>query len=239
MSKTIIHKSEDRGFADHGWLKARHSFSFADYYDNDRIRFGLLRVLNDDQIAPGMGFGTHPHNNMEIVTIPLEGELEHRDSMGNIQVLRTGEIQVMSAGSGIQHSEYNHSKDKFCRLLQIWVFPDTKNVKPRYNEFFYDTDKHKNELIQLVSPDKEDAGSWVHQKAWFNIGKFDKEKQLNYDIKYNGNGVYAFVIEGEFEIDGNKLNRRDAVGISETEKITIKALAENSLLLIIDVPMEL
>ena len=239
MSKTIIHKSEDRGFADHGWLKARHSFSFADYYDNDRIRFGLLRVLNDDQIAPGMGFGTHPHNNMEIVTIPLEGELEHRDSMGNIQVLRTGEIQVMSAGSGIQHSEYNHSKENFCRLLQIWVFPDTKNVEPRYNEFFYNTDEHKNELIQLVSPDQDDAGSWVHQKAWFNIGKFDKDTQLVYSIKNNGNGVYAFVIEGEFEIDGNKLNRRDAAGISETEKISIKSLAENSLLLLIDVPMEL
>src|SRR6188508_2139805 len=163
MKNTVLHKANTRGHADHGWLNAYHSFSFASWYNPDRIQFGTLRVLNDDTVAPGMGFGTHPHDNMEIISIPLEGDLEHKDSMGNTTVIRNGDIQVMSAGSGIQHSEYNKNKDQSVKFLQIWVFPNKKNVTPRYDQITLNINDRHNKLQQIISPNVDDAGVWIHQ----------------------------------------------------------------------------
>jgi quercetin 2,3-dioxygenase len=236
MSVTILHKAESRGYADHGWLLSRHTFSFANYYDPDRIHFGALRVLNDDSVAAGKGFGTHPHDNMEIISIPLEGDLEHKDSMGNISVIRHGDIQVMSAGTGIFHSEYNRNADKPVKFLQIWVFPNRKNVVPRYDQITLNIEDRHNKLQQILSPDENDAGVWIYQNAWFHIGRFDKDFSLDYRLKSGGNGVYAFVLSGEFTIDGQPLKPRDGFGVRETEKISIKAEQESELLLM-EVPM--
>jgi redox-sensitive bicupin YhaK (pirin superfamily) len=234
--KTIFHKADTRGHADHGWLNAWHSFSFAGYYDPSRIHFGALRVLNDDTIAGGMGFGSHPHDNMEIITIPLSGQLEHRDSMGNTGIISKGEVQVMSAGTGIQHSEKNKYSREPLKLLQIWVFPDTKNVKPRYDQRAFDMDAAKNSLLNIVSPMGSDVGLNIHQHAWFHIGKLDKDVNLTYELKDKENGVYAFLIEGEANINGEKLNRRDAIGITELGKLEIKAGADSEILLM-EIPM--
>jgi quercetin 2,3-dioxygenase len=174
MKNTILHKAETRGNADHGWLHSRHTFSFAGYYDPERVHFGVLRVLNDDTVAPGMGFGTHPHENMEIISIPLEGDLEHKDSMGNVSVIRHGDVQVMSAGTGITHSEYNKNKDRPVKFLQIWVFPDKENLTPRYDQVTLNIDDRHNKLQQILSPDPDDPGVWIHQNAWFHLGKFDE-----------------------------------------------------------------
>ena len=200
MTKTVLHRSATRGQANHGWLHARHTFSFANYYDPNRMNFGVLRVLNDDQVAEGRGFGTHPHDNMEIITIPLEGDLEHKDSMGNSSVIRYGDVQVMSAGTGIQHSEFNPNKDKPLKLLQIWVFPNKRNVSPRYDQITLNMNERHNKLQQILSPSPEDEGVWIHQDAWFHLGKFDKDFTAEYEIKKNGNGVYAFVIRGAVKI---------------------------------------
>ena len=200
MTKTVLHRSATRGQANHGWLNARHTFSFASYYDPNRMNFGVLRVLNDDQVAEGRGFGTHPHDNMEIITIPLEGDLEHKDSMGNSSVIRYGDVQVMSAGTGIQHSEFNPNKDKPLKLLQIWVFPNKRNVSPRYDQITLNMNERHNKLQQILSPSPEDEGVWIHQDAWFHLGKFDKDFTAEYEIKKNGNGVYAFVIRGAVKI---------------------------------------
>ena len=237
MPKTILHKSETRGFADHGWLVANHTFSFADYYDPQRIRFGVLRVLNDDTIAPGTGFGTHPHDNMEIITIPLEGTLEHKDSMGNTAVINAGEIQVMSAGTGITHSEYNKSKEKPLKVLQIWIFPDKKNITPRYDQIVLKPEDRKNKFQQILSPNPSDEGVWIHQQAWFHLTDFDAGKKADYIFKKAGNELYALVISGSFEIENIKLEKRDGLGIWETEKISIKANSQNSELLLMEVPM--
>ncbi len=243
MSKTILYKADTRGHANHGWLNAHHSFSFASYHDSQRMHFGVLRVLNDDIVDAGMGFGTHPHDNMEIITIPLEGALEHKDSMGNIGVIQHGDIQVMSAGTGIQHSEYNKNKDQPVKLLQIWVFPDKKNVKPRYDQITLNLDDRKNKLQQIVFPFTGDEnlkggkdGVWIHQSAWFNLGKFEKDKTVEYSINKSGNGIYAFVISGDATLDGQKLNMRDGLGISDTDKITIHADSDMEILLM-EVPM--
>ena len=234
--KKIFHPASSRGAADHGWLQAKHSFSFANYYDSERVQFGALRVLNDDIIAPGMGFGTHPHDNMEIITIPLDGTLEHKDSMDNIGVIETDEIQVMSAGSGVYHSEYNKNKDQSVSLLQIWVFPNKKNVTPRYDQKNIKDLKKVNSFYPIVTPKQNGPGMWIHQDAWFHLGEFDKETRINYNINKKGNGVYAFLIEGSVQIDGESLEKRDALGIWDTEKFELLA-NQNSRVLLIEVPL--
>jgi redox-sensitive bicupin YhaK (pirin superfamily) len=234
--KTVLHKANSRGHANHGWLNAYHSFSFAGYYDPSRVHFGALRVLNDDTVAGGMGFGMHPHDNMEIITIPLEGKLEHKDSMGNSGVINKGEIQVMSAGTGVHHSEKNKDAQEQVKLLQIWVVPDSKNVEPRYDQKAFDLNASKNKLVNVVSPMGDNDGLNIHQHAWFHLGKLDKDFSTTYELKDKTNGVYAFVIDGDVTINGEKLNRRDGLGISETDKLDIKSNSEAELLLM-EVPM--
>lgn len=234
---TVLHKANTRGHANHGWLDSHHTFSFANYYNPDRMHFGVLRVLNDDRVDPGMGFGTHPHDNMEIISIPLEGDLEHKDSMGNTTVIKNGDIQVMSAGTGIYHSEYNKNKDKLTKFLQIWVYPNKRNVTPRYDQITLKAADRQNKLQQILSPNPNDAGVWIHQDAWFHLGKFDKDKSTKYDFKKKGNGVYVFVLEGDFSINGITLNRRDGLGVWDSNSITIKALSKDAEILIMDVPM--
>ena len=234
--KKVFHPASSRGAADHGWLQAKHSFSFANYYNSERVQFGALRVLNDDIIAPGMGFGTHPHDNMEIITIPLDGTLEHKDSLDNIGVIETDEIQVMSAGSGVYHSEYNKNKDQSVSLLQIWVFPNKKNVTPRYDQKNIKNLKEANSFYPIVTPNQNGPGMWIHQDAWFHLGEFDKETRINYNINKKGNGVYAFLIEGSVQIDGESLEKRDALGIWDTEKFELLA-NQNSRVLLIEVPL--
>ena len=234
--KKAFHAAETRGSANHGWLNANHSFSFANYHNPDRMNFGALRVLNDDTIAAGMGFGTHPHENMEIITIPLEGDLEHKDSMGNIGVINEGEIQVMSAGTGVHHSEYNKNADQAVKVLQLWVFPKKQNVTPRYDQMSVRDLKKPNDFYQVLSPNSEDAGMWVHQDTWFHLGEFDVEKSLDYTLKKPGNGVYVFVIEGSFNVEGENLKKRDAIGIWDTETINFTAQSESKVLLV-EVPM--
>ncbi len=236
MAKTIIHKADSRGDANHGWLHSRHTFSFANYFNPERVRFGLLRVLNDDIVAAGQGFGTHPHDNMEIISIPLEGDLEHMDSMGNISVIKHGDVQVMSAGTGITHSEYNKNSDKPVKFLQIWIFPDKKNVKPHYGQITLNINDRHNKLQQILSPNEDDEGVWIHQNAWMHLGKFDKDFTTDYKIKSQGNGLYAFVLSGDLTINGQELNTRDGMGIWDTDSVSIKANSESELLLI-EVPM--
>lgn len=235
--KTVLHKAASRGHAKHGWLDTYHTFSFADYYDTERVHFGALRVLNDDTIAPGKGFGMHPHNNMEIVTIPLEGDLEHQDSMGNKGIIRHGQVQVMSAGTGIMHSEYNASNEQEVKLLQIWVFPKKRNVEPRYDMISIGDLRKQNELFQILSPDPDDQGVWIHQDAWFNLGFLDQGWQGEYTLKVKNQGVYMFVISGELDIQGQKLAERDGMGIWETPKIEIQATKDAHILLM-EVPMQ-
>lgn len=236
--KTILHKAETRGHANHGWLDSYHTFSFAGYHDPERMHFGVLRVLNDDTVAGGMGFGAHPHDNMEIISIPISGDLEHKDNMGTQQIIRQGDVQVMSAGTGIQHSEKNNNHDKEVKFFQIWIFPNKKNVKPRYEQkSFTDADK-QNKLLTVVSPiGTTDGGVQIHQDAWFSLGKLDKDFHTTYQLKNKDNGVYAFVIEGDISINGEKLNRRDGLGIMETDKLEIKANS-NSELLLMEVPIQ-
>ncbi|MBP5982233.1 MAG: pirin family protein [Fluviicola sp.] len=234
--KTVFHPADQRGHANHGWLDAHHSFSFASWYDPSKIHFGALRVLNDDIIAGSMGFGTHPHDNMEIITIPLVGALKHRDSMGNEATITAGEIQVMSAGTGIQHSEFNATNETL-NLFQIWVFPNKKNVTPRYDQQLLDTAKMKNNFAQILSPDPADDGVWIHQDAWFHLGEFDKGQSANYTVKSANNGVYVLVVEGQITINGQELNKRDALGVWNTEAFAI-SFTENSKVLLLDVPME-
>ena len=234
--KTVLHKAATRGHANHGWLNSYHSFSFAGYYNPERIHFGALRVLNDDSVAAGMGFGTHPHDNMEIISIPLSGDLKHKDSMGNEAIIKQGDIQVMSAGTGIAHSEMNASKDKDVKFLQIWVFPNKKNVQPRYGQITLDESKMKNNLLQVLSPSADDEGVWIHQDAWFSIGNLDKGFTTDYKSKGTDSGVYAFVLEGDVTINGEALNKRDGLGISETGTLNITADSDARLLLM-EVPM--
>lgn len=239
MEKTILHKANSRGHANHGWLDSHHTFSFAGYYDPERVHFGALRVLNDDQVSPGMGFGTHPHDNMEIISIPLEGDLEHKDSMGNVAVIKHGDIQVMSAGTGIRHSEYNYNKDSLVKFLQIWVFPNKQNVTPRYDQVTLEIADRHNKLQQIISPDPNDAGVWIHQDAWFHLGKFDNKFAAEYSLKKKDNGVYAFVLHGDFTINGQELNERDGYGITDVQTITITASSQDAEVLLMEVPMKI
>lgn len=235
--KVILHKANTRGYANHGWLDSYHTFSFAGYYNPERVHFGALRVLNDDIVAGGMGFGTHPHDNMEIISIPTFGDLEHQDSMGNKQVIRQGDVQVMSAGTGIQHSEKNKNHDKEVRFFQIWVFPNKRNAEPRYDQKnFSDADKH-NKLLTVVSPiGTNDGGIQIHQDAWFSLGKLDKDFTASYSLHNSNNGVYAFVIEGDITVNGQMLNKRDGLAISETNIVTIKA-DSNAEILLMEIPL--
>jgi redox-sensitive bicupin YhaK (pirin superfamily) len=236
MSKSVYHSADSRGNANHGWLQSFHTFSFANYYNPERMHFGLLRVLNDDTVAAGMGFGTHPHENMEIISIPLEGDLEHQDSMGNTTVIRNGDIQVMSAGTGIKHSEYNRNKDQAVKFLQIWIFPSKKDVTPRYDQITLNLEDRKNKLQQILSPNADDEGIWIHQDAWFHISRLDKGKAQTYALKKEGNGVYVFVLSGELSVNGQKLGRRDGLGLWELSEIDIQADSDAEVLLM-EVPM--
>ncbi|GHT74342.1 hypothetical protein AGMMS50262_07110 [Bacteroidia bacterium] len=235
--KVELFKAHKRGHKNHGWLDTHHTFSFANYYDPERIHFGALRVVNDDIVVGGEGFGTHPHDNMEIISIPLYGALEHRDSMGNGSVIRAGEVQVMSAGTGVTHSEFNANDAENVNFFQIWVFPNKENVKPRYDQKKFDFFANKNQLTQVVSPDPKDEGLWVHQDTWFHIGVFDKGKTFDYQLRKAGDGVFAMVIDGKFTVAGQDLDLRDAVGIIETEVVSIKAETDEARILLIEVPM--
>ena len=233
---TVIHRAATRGHANHGWLDSNHTFSFANYYNPERMNFGVIRVLNDDVVAPSKGFGTHPHDNMEIISIPLEGDLEHKDSMGNEAVIKQGDVQVMSAGTGVFHSEYNKNADREVKFLQIWVFPNKKNVEPRYDQISIRDIAKANEFYQVLSPYPEDEGVWINQNAWFHIGDFSEGNGQTYQLKQKGNGVYAFVLEGEVEIDGNKLGQRDGMGIWDVDEISVNSTSKSRILLM-EVPM--
>ncbi|WP_258104049.1 pirin family protein [Marinoscillum sp. MHG1-6] len=234
--KTVLHKADTRGTAFFGWLHSRHTFSFGRYYDPDRIHFGALRVLNDDIVEPGMGFGTHPHDNMEIVSIPLQGDLEHKDSTGNTEVIRTGDVQIMSAGSGLTHSEYNHSKDDKVNFLQLWVFPKEENITPRYDQKTFKSEDRNNQVQTVVAPDNEQA-LWINQDAWFSLADINKGLTLDYTLHSAENGVYIFVIDGLVDVNGLSISRRDGLGVYETEKLEIKAGSDSKLLLV-EVPMQ-
>jgi quercetin 2,3-dioxygenase len=236
MGNTILHKAETRGDADHGWLHSRHTFSFANYHNAERMHFGALRVLNDDTVEAGKGFGTHPHDNTEIISIPLEGDLEHKDSMGNISVIKYGDVQVMSAGTGILHSEYNRNKDKQVKFLQIWVFPNKKNVTPRYDQITLKPEDRHNRLQQILSPNPDEEGVWIYQNAWFHLGKLDNGFSTVYTIKAKGNGVYVFVLDGEIAINEQQLHSRDGYGIWDADSFSIKAKSDADILLM-EVPM--
>ncbi|MEX2595907.1 MAG: pirin family protein [Salibacteraceae bacterium] len=238
MNNRIIHKAKTRGFADHGWLKSYHTFSFANYHNPERMHFGVLRVLNDDHVEAGMGFGTHPHSDMEIISIPLEGDLEHKDSMGNSGVIKQGDVQVMSAGTGVKHSEFNKNQDKAVKFLQVWLFPKQKGLAPRYDQMSFKAEDRHNKLQQVLSPSPDDEGVWIHQDAWFHLGSFDAGFQTNYLLKKAGNGVYAFVLSGEVTINGHELKRRDGLGVWDIEQITVRATKDCELLLM-DIPMQL
>jgi redox-sensitive bicupin YhaK (pirin superfamily) len=233
---TVLHKASTRGHANHGWLNSSHTFSFANYYDPARMNFGALRVLNDDIVDGGKGFGAHPHDNMEIISIPLEGDLEHKDSMGTRAVIKQNDIQIMSAGTGIQHSEYNKNPEKKVNFLQIWVFPKQRNIEPRYDQRTFNPEQRVNKFQNIVSANKEDEGVWINQDAWFHLGNLKSGFQTEYNLKQKDNGVYAFIIDGDVTINGQKLNKRDGYGIWDTDKISISA-DTNAEVLLMEVPM--
>ncbi|MBC7438547.1 MAG: pirin family protein [Flavobacterium sp.] len=237
MKNAVLHKANTRGHADHGWLNAYHSFSFASWHNPERVQFGVLRVLNDDTVGAGMGFGTHSHDNMEIITIPLEGDLAHKDSMGNEATIKTGDVQVMSAGTGIQHSEFNPDKDQQTKLFQIWLFPKLQNVIPRYQQITLNQSLQKNDFAQILSPNADDDGVWIHQDAWFYLSDFDQDFTEKLSLKKEGNGFYIMNIEGEIEVNGEKLEKRDAIGIWETPALEIRANT-NAKFLVMEIPME-
>lgn len=234
--KTVLHKANTRGHANHGWLDSHHTFSFAGYFDPARTNFGALRVLNDDRVAGGMGFGQHPHDNMEIISIPLRGSLEHGDNTGGHGIIKSGEVQIMSAGSGIVHSEKNASRTDEVNFLQVWVFPKEKNIQPRYDQKLFPASDRQNKFQTVVSPEKENGSLWINQDAWFSLGKFSKGVTAEYVLNKNVNGVYVFVIEGDITTNDQKLNKRDGLGVWETDKLSISADNDAEVLLI-EVPM--
>lgn len=234
--KTVFHKADTRGHANHGWLDSHHTFSFGGYHDPERIHFGLLRVLNDDIVTGGMGFGQHPHDNMEIVSIPLRGALEHRDSTGGHGIIRSGEVQIMSAGAGLQHSEKNASPTEDVNFLQIWVFPKERNIQPRYEQKPFAASDRKNKLQTVISPEKENGSLWINQDAWFTLTHVEKGNSTSYSMHKPGHGVYVFVIEGSVTVGDQGLSNRDGLGISETDQFTITGDMESEVLLI-EVPM--
>ena len=235
--KKLLHLASERGAANFGWLETYHSFSFGHYYNPEKIHFGALRVLNDDIVAGGTGFNTHPHDNMEIVTIPLEGDLAHKDSTGRAEVIRQNDVQIMSAGKGIFHSEKNANADKPVKLLQIWVLPKERNIEPRYEQKSFPPESYHNQLRTVVAPDNAEA-VWINQDAYFSLGNLDADFQTQYTLKKQGNGVYVFLIEGKVEVNGQVLSPRDALGVWETDFVEVKSL-EKSRLVLIEVPMQI
>ena len=235
---SVLHKANTRGSQDHGWLKVNHTFSFANYHNPNRMHFGVIRVLNDDSIAGGKGFGTHPHDNMEIITIPLEGALAHKDNMGNGTIIKKGDVQVMSAGTGITHSEFNSNDDHAVKVLQIWLFPNKKNVTPRYDQLSLEDIEVKNEFYQILSPNKNDQGVWIHQNSWFSMAEFDIHKEVNYNLKSTSNGIYVFIIEGQAQVGKELLEKRDGFGIWNIENINIFA-SKGAKILLMEVPMNI
>lgn len=234
--KKVIHRASGRGHASHGWLDAHHSFSFANWYDPEKIHFGMLRVLNDDIISPGKGFGMHPHNDMEIVTIILNGSLEHSDNMGNGSVIQTGDVQVMSAGSGVMHSEFNPSPDKSASLFQLWIFPKEKGIKPRYDQKSFDASERKNKIQTVASGFKTIGDLYIHQDASISLASIEAGNTINYSLNADKNGVYVMVVNGTVEIDGETLNKRDAIGLTDVNKFDISGSSDSELLLI-EVPL--
>ena len=234
--KLTVHKAGCRGHANHGWLDTWHTFSFAGYYNPDRMHFGAFRVLNDDSVQAGMGFGTHPHDNMEIITIVLEGELEHKDSMGNGSVIRPGEVQVMSAGTGITHSEFNHSQKNEVRFLQIWVFPDKKNVEPRYGQAKFQDEEMSGKWRTVVSPDEAGNTLWIHQQAWFSIGNFEPGTNISYKLKKSDSLVYVFLISGELTLEGETLHFRDGAGLEAIDNDIAMTTNKQSKVLVMEIP---
>jgi redox-sensitive bicupin YhaK (pirin superfamily) len=237
MANTILHKAATRGHANHGWLDSYHTFSFGSYYNPERVQFGALRVLNDDTVSGGMGFGSHPHDNMEIVSIPLEGDLEHEDNLGNVAVIRKGDIQIISAGTGVFHGEKNKNQNEKVEFLQIWLFPNQLNGAPRYDQVSLDIKDRHNNFQQILSPNPDDAGVLIQQDAWFSLGKFDEGFQTTYQIKKPGNGVYAFVIAGDVTINGQTLNRRDGFGIWDIDQLDFMTNSADAEVLLMDIPM--
>ncbi|WP_299187069.1 pirin family protein [uncultured Psychrobacter sp.] len=236
--KTIYHAADSRGDANHGWLKSRHTFSFANYHNPERMGFGALRVINDDFVIGGQGFGKHSHRDMEIISIPLSGKLGHGDNIGNNGIIETGEIQVMSAGTGITHSEMNGDDKEDVKFLQIWVIPNKMSVAPRYQQIRMDDIMQPNEFNQVLSPNADDAGVWIHQNAWFSMGDFDKGVTQTYQLKDPNNGVYIFVISGRVNVNGNTLDTRDGLGVWDTKNFTMD-VEENAKVLLMEVPMSL
>jgi redox-sensitive bicupin YhaK (pirin superfamily) len=235
--QTVYHSADSRGHANHGWLNTHHTFSFAGYRNPERMNFGVLRVLNDDEVAAGRGFGSHPHDNMEIISIPLEGDLEHRDNMGNTTVIREGDIQVMSAGTGVVHSEKNKNLDRDVKFLQIWVFPNKRNVEPRYDQIKMDAGREHNRWARVLQPEAGEGSVWIHQDAYFSIGRFDPGTETEYTFNREGHGVYLFILEGGAEVDGRKLGRRDGLGVSATDRFTVKIGNEGARILAMEVPL--
>lgn len=238
-TKNVLHKADSRGKTESEWLVSQKTFGFVDYYDPERIQFGALRVLNDDTMEAGKGFGVHPHDNMEIISIPLEGSLEHEDSLGNKVVIKSGEIQVMSAGTGVMHSEFSKNEEGLVKFLQIWIYPNKRNVSPRYDQITLDKTKSKNKFQQILSPNPDDEGVWIYQDTWFHLGNFENNIETHYRIKKKGNGIYAFIIKGSAEIDGQKLEKRDGFGVWDISGLNIKATSENTEILLMEVPMKI
>lgn len=236
MANFVFHPANSRGDANHGWLHSKHTFSFANYFDADRMHFGALRVLNDDIVAAGRGFGAHPHDNMEIVSIPLEGDLAHKDSMGNATIIRHGDVQVMSAGTGVTHSEYNQNQDREVRFLQIWVIPNQSNVSPRYDQITLNEKDRLNQFQQIISPDPADEGMWMHQDAWFHLAYFEEGTTKTYTFKGQDTGLYVFNLMGDITVAGKQLSSRDGLGITDIKQVEISAQS-NAEFLLMEVPM--
>lgn len=234
--RTIYHAADSRGDANHGWLKSKHTFSFANYHNPERMGFGALRVINDDFVIAGQGFGKHSHRDMEIISIPLSGKLGHGDSIGNNGIIETGEIQVMSAGTGITHSEMNADDHEAVSFLQIWVIPNKMNAEPRYQQIRMDELMKPNAFNQILSPNSDDAGVWIHQDAWFSMGDFDKGVTETYQLKNPNNVVYIFVISGKVVINGNTLDTRDGLGVWDTKNFTMDVL-DGAKVLLMEVPI--
>lgn len=236
MAQSVYHPANSRGFIDLGWLKSYPTFSFGNYYNPNRMNFGALRVLNDDILNGGEGFGDHPHDNMEIISIPLQGGLKHHDSMDNVAVIGDGDIQVMSAGTGIFHEEHNDDTEEAARFLQIWIYPDRLNVTPRYDQLTLNKTERHNKFQQILSPDKNDEGVWIYQKAWFHLGNFDKGSAAVYPLKATGNGVYVFLISGSVQVEGRVLTARDGLGVWDAPALEL-IFFEDTELLLMEVPM--
>ena len=236
MPKKTFHKADTRGKAYHGWLQSEHTFSFANYYNPERMNFGVLRVINDDIIAPTMGFGTHPHQNMEIISVPISGSLKHKDTMGNEYVIKKGEVQTMSAGSGIAHSEFNNSETEKANFLQIWVLPKKLNITPSYSQKEFSEKERENQFQLIVSPDGRKGSAQINQDAFFSITRLEAKQELCYRKYIKENGVYFFIIDGSLKIDDDELSTRDGLGVEGSDQFMLKAYGASEVL-VMEVPL--